>query len=132
MEELEAHIRAILRRGTVRASNTRSSEIHVRDLVIDLLKRRVTLKGDEIHLGRTEYKLLSELATHPEELLTFEVLMEKIKGAAESAKPKHYLRVYINTLRKKLQDDPTTSAKARYIFSEPGIGYRFTDVEPKS
>jgi two-component system KDP operon response regulator KdpE len=100
--------------------------------VLDLLKRRVTLRGEEIHLGPTEYKLLSELATHPGELLTFDVLMEKIKGAAESAKPKHYIQVYINTLRKKLQDDPVASmTKPLYIFSEPGVGYRFTDVEPK-
>lgn len=132
MEELEARIRAILRRAAMKATHTGSSEIHIHDLVIDLMKRRVTLKGEEIHLGPTEYKLLSELASHPGELLTFDVLMEKLKGAAESTKPKHYIQVYINSLRKKLQDDPaTTMTKPIYIFSEPGIGYRFTDVEPK-
>ncbi len=133
MEELEARIRAIMRRAAVRQSNSGSGEIHVHDLMIDLLKRRVTLKGEEIHLGPTEYKLLSELASHPGELLTFDILLEKLKGAAESTKPKHYIQVYINTLRKKLQDDPsTTMTKPLYIFSEPGIGYRFADIDPKS
>ena len=130
MEELEARIRAILRRAVMKVSNSVSDEIHVHDLVIDLAKRRIMLKGNEVHLVPTEYRLLRALATHPGKVLTFTVLMEEIRGASESAKPKHYLQVYINTLRKKLHDDPATrTTKPLYIFSEPGIGYRFTDIE---
>lgn len=132
MEELEARIRAIMRRSAVKLANSRTGEIRVHDLVIDLMKRRVTLKGEELRLGPTEYKLLTELATHPGELVTFDMLINEIKGASESAHPKHYLRVYINTLRKKLHDDPGSGTKQHYIFSEPNIGYRFADLDPKS
>ncbi len=132
MEELEARIRAIMRWSAVNVANSVSSEIRVHDLVLDWLKRRVTLKGEEIHLAPTEYKLLSELATHPGELLTFEVLMQKLHGAAESTEPKHYIQVYINTLRKKLQDNPvTTMTKPLYIF-KPYIDYPFTDIDSRN
>ena len=46
------------------------------------------------------------------------------------AKPEHNVRVHINTLRKKLEDDLSTTRKPRFIFNEPGIGYRFADIEP--
>jgi len=128
MEELEARIRAVLRRSVAEKSNTNTGEIRVYDLVLDLVKRRVTLKGEEVHLTPTEYKLLTILATHPGKVLTFGMLLDTI--ASDSPKTEHYVRVYINTLRKKLHDDSSNTTHPLYILSEPGVGYRFADLQP--
>jgi len=130
MEELEARIRAVLRRSALEKSHSASGEIHSRDLLIDLIKRRVTLKGEEIHLTPTEYKLLTALATHPGKVLTFNALLEEIKGTSDAPKTEHYVRVYINTLRKKLRDDSANTTRPTYIYNEPGVGYRFADLQP--
>src|SRR5204863_7423481 len=64
MDELEARINAVLRRSAIQEADTPSGEIHVHDLGINLLRRRVTLGEEEIHLTPTEYELLRLLATH--------------------------------------------------------------------
>jgi two-component system KDP operon response regulator KdpE len=128
MDELEARIRAVLRRSAYEGAKSSSGEIHVHDLSIDLVNRRVSLHGDEIHLTPKEYDLLRLLATNPGRVITFGTLLAEVWGPFDSARPEHNVRVYINTLRKKLKDDPATSMKPRYIFNEPGIGYRFADL----
>jgi two-component system KDP operon response regulator KdpE len=127
MEELEARIRSVLRRSAYEGSNSSSGEIHVHDLTIDLVKRRVMLNDNEIHLTPKEYDLLKLLATNPGKVLTFGMLLQEVWGQFESVQPEHNVRVYVNTLRKKIKDDPATRLTPRYIFNEPGIGYRFTD-----
>lgn len=129
MDELEARIRAVLRRSAYEGANSSSGEIHVHDLTIDLVNRRVALGSDEVHLTPKEYDLLKLLATNPGKVLTFHILLEEVWGKFDSDKPKHNVRVYINTLRKKLKDDLATTIRPRYIFNEPGVGYRFADLE---
>ncbi len=128
MEELEARMRAVLRRSAYEGANSASGEIHVHDLKIDLMRRRVLLKDEEIHLTPKEYDLLRILATNPGKVITFNVLLYKVWGHLSVASPNHHIRVYVNTLRKKLRDDPTSTTKPRFIFNEPGIGYRFADL----
>ncbi len=128
MEELEARIRAVLRRSTYEDANSSSGAIHIHDLIIDLVNRRVYLRGDEVHLTPKEYGLLRLLASNPGKVLTFRMLLAGVWGQLDSTKPEHNVRVYINTLRKKLKDDPTTTNRPRFIFNEPGVGYRFTDA----
>jgi two-component system KDP operon response regulator KdpE len=128
MDELEARIRAVIRRATHEGGKSLSGEIHVKDLVIDLVNRRVMLSGESIHLTPKEYDLLKLLATNPGKVLTFNALLKAVWGEFDSAKPEHNVRVYINTLRKKLKDDPATTTRPHYIFNEPGIGYRFADL----
>jgi two-component system KDP operon response regulator KdpE len=79
-EELEARLRAVLRRSAHEQSNSASGVIHVHNLVSDLVKRRVMFKGDEIHLTPTEYKLLVALASHPGKVLTLNTLILEIQG----------------------------------------------------
>jgi two-component system KDP operon response regulator KdpE len=129
MEELEARIRAVLRRSAYETASTSSEKIHIHDLTIDLVNRRVVLGSDEVHLTPKEYDLLKLLATNPGKVLTFRMLLGEAWRQLDSAKPEHNVRVYINTLRKKLKDDPATTARPRYIFNEPGIGYRFADLQ---
>lgn len=128
MEELEARIRAVLRRGAFEGANSSSGEIHVHDLSIDFINRRVTLRGSEIHLTPKEYDLLKILASNPGKVITFKVLLEKVWGQINGAKTEHNVRVCVNMLRKKLKDDPATIMRPRYIFNEPGVGYRFADI----
>jgi len=129
MDELEARIRAVLRRSAFEGEHSASSEIHIHDLVIDLVRRRVTLKGEEVHLTPREYDLLKLLASNPGKVLTFGMLLHQVWGQFDNAMPDHNVRVYINTLRKKLKDNPATTMRPRYIFNEPGVGYRFADLE---
>ncbi|MBA3868730.1 MAG: response regulator transcription factor [Anaerolineae bacterium] len=130
MEILVARIKAVMRRSSLEASSISSGEIRVHDLVIDLVNRRVTLKGEIIHFTPIEYKVLTLLATNPGKVLTFNKLLMEIKGASsERPKQQHFVRVYINTIRKKLKDDSANRISPLYIFNEPGIGYRFTDIE---
>jgi two-component system KDP operon response regulator KdpE len=89
--------------------------------VIDLAARVVMIEGKEIHLTPTEFDLLRELATHAGRVLTHQMLLSRVWGPA-FAKSTHYLRVYINLLRQKIEPDP---AHPRHIVTEPGIGYRF-------
>lgn len=128
MEELEARIRAVLRRSAYEGTHSASGEIHIHDLVIDLINRRVSLGGEALHLTPKEYDLLKLLATHPGKVLTFRALLEEVWGTFDSVKSEHNVRVYINMLRKKLKDDPTNTIRPHYVFNEPGIGYRFTDL----
>jgi two-component system, OmpR family, KDP operon response regulator KdpE len=119
MEELEARIRAIRRRIII--SETRSStEIKVDALCIDLARQRVFVRDEEIRLTPTEYELLRYLAVYHGRVLTYPTLLEHVWGK-DHGKPDHHLRVFINTLRKKLNGE--------YIITIPGIGYRFVDVQ---
>lgn len=123
MDELDARIQAVLRRSAIQEADTPSGEIHAPGLVINLLKRRVSLNGEEVHLTPTEYELLRLLATHPGQVMTNRMLLTELRKG-QKAEHDHLLRVYVNTLRKKLNE---AVSAPRYIFTEPGVGYRFVD-----
>lgn len=128
MDELEARIRAVLRRSAMEEAQSPGGEIRIHDLVIDLVNRRVILGEEYVHLTPKEYELLRLLATHAGRVLTFRTLLEEVWGEIDSPNPEHNVRVYINTIRKKLKDDPASTHRPRYIYNEPGIGYRFADA----
>jgi two-component system KDP operon response regulator KdpE len=128
MDELEARIRAVLRRSAMEATQAPGSEIRIHDLVIDLEYRRVTVGGEYVHLTPKEYELLRLLANHAGRVLTFRVLLEEVWGEIDSPNPEHSVRVCINSIRKKLRDDPANTRRPRYIYNEPGVGYRFADT----
>jgi len=124
MEELEARIRAALRREAIKETKTPTAQIRIDDFALDLAKRRVFLNGDEIHFTPTEYSILSTLVVNAGQVLNADELLGKVwKG--QRAKPEHYLRVYVNTIRRKLQEE---IGNPRYIFTETGVGYRFADA----
>ncbi len=126
MEELRARIQAILRRSATDAASTPMAEIRVGDLYIDLANRRVMVEGEEVHLTPKEYELLRLLATHPGKVMTHRTLLSKVWGS-EYGEMDHYVRVFINQIRKKLRENPARNV--RYILNEPGVGYRFIDIE---
>lgn len=128
MEELQARIVAILRRVASQAETVASvqPEIVAGALRIDLVNRRVFVENQEVHLTPTEYDLLRLLATHPGKVMTHRAILSAVWGS-EYSEMDHYVRVFVNQLRKKLHENPARNV--RYILNEPGVGYRFVEPE---
>lgn len=118
--ELLARVRATLRRHT-RAGEDTTPEVHFGDTTVDLVNRRVSKAGQDIHLTQVEFRLLAVLLAHPDKVLTHRQLLNEVWGPT-SVEHGHYLRVYMGHLRRKLEDDP---ARPRYFITETGVGYRF-------
>jgi len=118
IQELQARVRAQLRRSTAAASEE-EPVIALGDFVIDLPQHRVVVRGQEIHLTPKQFDLLVVLARHPGQVLTHRALLHAVWGT--NADQPEYLRVNIGQLRKKIE----TSDEPRYILTEPWIGYRF-------
>jgi len=92
------------------------------DLSIDFTARRVRLRGEEVQLTPTEYRLLEELVRRAGELVPHQVLLEQVWGPAYASAPQH-LKVFVRRLRAKLGDDPE---HPRYIHTVRGVGYRLS------
>ena len=118
-KELLARVRAVLGRslGAVRQQIER--EIVCDKLHIDLSRRRVSIEGRVVHLTPTEYNLLHELATHPNQVILHEQLLSAVWGP-EYRDDLDYLRSYIRYLRQKIESDPSNP---KIILRCPGIGY---------
>jgi two-component system, OmpR family, KDP operon response regulator KdpE len=126
MEELRARIQAVLRRASAEPSSPVRAEVRTGALVIDLTNRRVTVEGEEVHLTPKEYELLRLLAINPGKVMTHQALLSKVWGP-EYGGMDHYVRVFVNQIRKKLHENPARGV--RYILNEPGVGYRFVDID---
>jgi DNA-binding response OmpR family regulator len=120
-KELLARIQAVLKRSKVEKDQKINSEIVCGDLTINIARREVIISGREIYLTPTEYNLLYELATHPNQVLFHDYLLTKVWGS-EYRDDVDYLRSYIHYLRKKLELD---SSNPKLIVSSPGVGYMF-------
>lgn len=116
-EELQARIRVALRHaGVVEATPIFESG----DLRVDLNKKSVMLNGASIKLTSTEYEVLSRLVRDHGKVVSQSQLLKEIWGAT-AIDQNHYLRIYINQLRKKIEKNP---AEPLHILTEPGVGYR--------
>lgn len=96
------------------------------DLTIDLSKRLVTLRGQEIHLTQVEYKLVSLLAKNSGRVLTYDHIIHTIWGPYADNSNNQILRVNMAHIRRKLENNP---AEPRYIFTEIGVGYRMKESQ---
>lgn len=123
MHELLARIRAAIRR--TRSMHASETELDFGRLKIDLTGRIVRVDDAEVRLTPTEYDLLIEMATNADRVLTHQMLLQRVWGPA-SEDSTHYLRVYINHLRQKIERDPS---RPEYLITDPGIGYRFRSPE---
>jgi two-component system, OmpR family, KDP operon response regulator KdpE len=126
MEELNARIQAVRRRVVTEPASNPKAEIRAGDLYINLVNRRVEVKGEEVHLTPKEYDLLRLLATHPGKVMTHRALLNAVWGS-EYGEMDHYVRVFVNQIRKKLNENPARNI--RYILTEPGVGYRFVNLD---
>ncbi len=125
--ELVSRVRAVLRR-TDAASGMSSRErlIEVDDrLKIDFGRREVWVENRLIKLRPTEYRLLYHLVQNAGWVMTYDQLLSKVWGYEYRDEP-HYVRLYVNYLRQKLEKDP---ANPKYILTERGVGYRFVDFQ---
>jgi two-component system KDP operon response regulator KdpE len=118
-KELLARIQAVLKRSNAEKTQKASPEIVCGDLRIDLARRVVFVNEREIYLTPTEYNLLYELATHPNQVLFHEYLLSQVWGN-EYLNDVDYLRSYVHYLRKKIEVD---SSNPKLIISSPGVGY---------
>jgi len=88
------------------------------DLSVDLVRRVVTLQGQEVKLTPREYDLLRLLIAHSGKVLTHKFILSQLWGAETDVQ---YLRIYVRTLRQKIEADP---AQPTLILTEQGVGYR--------
>ena len=93
------------------------------DLAVDLVRRIVTVGGNEVKLSPKEYDILQQLVIHAGKVLTHRHLLREVWGL-EAGGDIQYLRVYIRQLRQKLEADPE---RPRHILTEAGVGYRLQD-----
>jgi DNA-binding response OmpR family regulator len=121
--ELVSRVRAVLRRTEMPSSLTHEIiEVDER-LKIDFDRREVWVENQLVKLRPTEYRLLYHLVQNAGWVVPHEQLLAKVWGY-EYRDETHYLRLYINYLRKKLELDPSNP---EYILTERGVGYRFID-----
>lgn len=126
--ELVSRVRAVLRRNEVGSAGGREV-IEVDDnLKIDFGKREVWVGRQLVKLRPTEYRLLYHLVQNAGWVMTYDQLLSKVWGYEYRDEP-HYVRLYINYLRQKLEIDP---ANPKYILTERGVGYRFVDYQRKN
>ncbi len=125
--ELLARIRTALRHSN--KMNTGSSletrPYKAKDLVVDFDKRRIILKGEEIHLTRVEYKIVSYLAQNSGKVITYDSLINQIWGPY-AGDNNRILRVNMANIRRKIESNP---GEPEYIFTELGVGYRMIEDE---
>jgi two-component system, OmpR family, KDP operon response regulator KdpE len=117
--ELLARMRTAMRHS--HRVGPEATTITIGDLRVDLAARLVYRKGQEVHMTPLEYKLLVTMLKHAGKVLTHRFLLREVWGPQDSQE-NHYLRVFVASLRRKLEDDP---ARPRYMLTEQGVGYRF-------
>ena len=121
--ELVSRVRAVLRRTEGREAQ---GVIEVDDrLSIDFDRREVRVEGKLVKLRPTEYRLLFHLVQNAGWVVTHDQILAKVWGYEYRDEP-HYVRLYVNYLREKLEKDP---ANPKYILTERGVGYRFVDYK---
>jgi two-component system KDP operon response regulator KdpE len=118
MDELLARLRAAIRRG---AAEPAPPTVVTADFTVDLAAGRVTRDGTDVKLTPTEWHLLEVLARNPGRVVDHARLLTEVWGPGY-AEQTNYLRVYLATLRRKLEPD---AANPRHLITEPGRGYRF-------
>jgi len=118
--ELVARARAQVRRAALSEVPGDEGVVRVADLVIDPGARTVRRDGQDVHLTPTEWALLRAFLKNVGRTLTHRQLFAAA-WAVSSGDPQQYLRVYVASLRRKLEPDPV---RPRIIMTEPGVGYR--------
>jgi DNA-binding response OmpR family regulator len=117
-KELSARIRALLRR--VRSTDPGSAHVKLGDLEIIPDEGVVMRDGEEVHLTKTEFRLLVELASSPGRVFSREVLLERVWGYGYFGDGR-LVDVHIRRLRTKVEADP---ANPRHVVTVRGLGYK--------
>lgn len=123
--ELLARMRVALRHAARTGGEGGGDEtvFEVGELHVDLARHAVRVRGDVVHLTPIEFKILAFMIRHAGRVVTHRQLLQEVWGRPFEEQT-HYLRVYMQQLRKKLEATP---AHPRYLRTEPGVGYRLVD-----
>ena len=122
--ELIARIRAAVRR--VRAPfRAEDAPIEIGELRLDPVKRKVTKRGQPVHLTRKEFDILHCLMSRAGRVITYARLLTAVWGA-DCREEVEYLRTFVRQLRKKIEDDPSNPL---YLLTDVYVGYRFADPQ---
>lgn len=124
VDELLARVRALLRRPS--SSSPTGGLLQAGDLTVDLAARQGVKDGVDLDLTAREFDVLAYMMRHAGKVVTHRLLLEEVWGP-EYRDSVHYLRVFVNRLRRKIEDDP---GRPRYIVTEPGVGYRLLSPVP--
>ncbi|MDP3393037.1 response regulator [Sediminibacterium sp.] len=116
--ELLARIRSCIRRNN---TDEKNNLLTCGNLQIDLIARTAKRNNELLKLTSTEYNLLSLFAKNEGRVLTHQYILKEIWGVGYQAETQ-YLRVFVGTLRKKIEDNPN---QPKHIITESGVGYRF-------
>ena len=116
IDELFARIRAAQRHRLQQAGER--PVFRSGDLMVDLVRRIVTVRGVDVKFSRREYELLRLLVAHAGKVLTHRHMLHEVWGSDADVQ---YLRIYVRALRQKIEPDPE---QPTYILTETGVGYR--------
>jgi len=118
VDELLARIRAVSRREIA----DEPPIVHIGALKVDLARKSITTPNDSpVHLTPTEWGILELLVRNPRKLISQRHILARVWGPTHVGET-HYLRIYLSTLRRKLEPDPS---RPRHLITESGMGYRF-------
>ena len=118
--ELQARMRACLRRKALGGQDHGEPVFTAGDLRVDLAARQVFVRAEEVKLTPIEYKLLTEFVRHAGKVLTHRHLLKEVWNTRDESQS-HYVRIFVHQLRRKIEAD---SARPSLLLTEPGIGYR--------
>jgi len=125
IREFRSRVRALLRR----AATSRTGEHDLDEVIdegevrIDLPRRTVNVRGQEVQLTFVEFELLSVLAASPGRVFSRRQLLERLRGGADYREPRT-IDVHVRHLREKIEADPR---EPRLILTVRGVGYRFRE-----
>jgi len=130
IREFSSRVRAVLRRADIsRAAldgDDDEAPLVVDELRIDLPKRSVRVRGEDVQLTFVEFEILSIMARSPGRVFTRELLLGRIWGDSAYRDPRT-IDVHIRHLREKIERD---AKEPEYLFTVRGVGYRFRDTKP--
>ncbi|MBE0690563.1 MAG: response regulator transcription factor [Anaerolineae bacterium] len=122
--ELSSRIKAVLRRADMPSAAPSQAVLKIDErLSVDFNRREVIVNGERTKLRPTEYRLLYHLIENAGWTVPHDQLLAKVWGY-EYRDEAHYVRLYVNYLREKIEEDPSNP---KYILTERGVGYRFVD-----
>jgi len=119
--ELKARVRALLRRATSRRANS-GTIIRHGALMMDLEAHTLLRDGALVHLTPTEWELVRVLMMNAGKTMTHRQLFAEVWPGRQYGDAQQYLRVHVANVRRKIESN---ALDPRYIFTEPGVGYRF-------
>ena len=127
-DELLARVRTAIRHTRTASGNdeiARNGTYSVGELVIDYNKHQVLVRGENVHLTLSEFRIVALLGKYAGKVLTYDFIIKELWGPRASG-DNQILRVNMANIRRKIEKNP---AEPEYLFTEVGVGYRMAEGE---